>query len=328
MPAKVTSVRYPCTRVLLPRTRLAYVHLRNLLNDAKRDRSARVSGYVAIWLPEDFLLLYLQRGEVVNATRWDGRTAEVVPIATAIATVPSEPEYGEICFHEADDVQLACMFASQSMPADPWPAELRVADASALFPYLMAVTFDGVLEIQVEGTVNYLLFRDGGVQQAYLATAGSGTLVERVSRLFAAEHRSGLTLRRWPGELSLPSQAPPALIQAYRELTAALVQRLVTAGKDGAPAVAEHARMMLLSAHPALEAFSFNTRAQAVPMRDPVADSPNLTAAVAALIKEVVWAVVDHDGVPPEELLRELTWERRHLFQSAGLFDRIPWKVM
>ena len=29
------------SRVLLPRTRLAYVHLRNLLTDAKRDRAAR-----------------------------------------------------------------------------------------------------------------------------------------------------------------------------------------------------------------------------------------------------------------------------------------------
>lgn len=328
MPANVTTVRYPCTRVLLPRTRLAYVHLRNLLNDAKRDRSARVSGYVAVWLPEDFLLLYLQRGEVVNATRWDGRTCEVVPIATAIATVPAEPEYGEICFHEADAEQLACMFASQSVSAEPWPPELRVADPAALFPYLMACTFDGVLEIQVDGTVNYLLFRDGGVQQAYLAAPGSGTLVERVSRLFAPEHRAGLTLRRWPGELTLPAQAPPALIQAYRELTSALVQRLVDSGKDSAPAVAEHARMTLLSAHPSLEAFSFNHRAHGVAPRDPVADSPHLTAAVAAFIKEVVWAVVDHDGVPPEQLLRELTWERRHLFQSAGLFERMPWKVM
>ena len=25
--------------------------------------------------------------------------------------VPAEPEYGEICFHEAEDEQLACMFA-------------------------------------------------------------------------------------------------------------------------------------------------------------------------------------------------------------------------
>ena len=39
MPSTVAGLRYPHTRVLLPRTRLAYVHLRNLLTDAKRDRS-------------------------------------------------------------------------------------------------------------------------------------------------------------------------------------------------------------------------------------------------------------------------------------------------
>jgi hypothetical protein len=34
----VAGVRFPFSRVLLARTRLAYVHLHNLLHDAKRDR--------------------------------------------------------------------------------------------------------------------------------------------------------------------------------------------------------------------------------------------------------------------------------------------------
>ena len=57
MPANLAGVRYPYTRVLLHRTRLAYAHLRNLLSDAKRDRVARVSGYVAIWLADELVLL-------------------------------------------------------------------------------------------------------------------------------------------------------------------------------------------------------------------------------------------------------------------------------
>ena len=67
MPALAARLRYPHGRVLLARTKLAYVHLRNLISDAKRDRTARVAGYVAIWLPEEFILLFLQDGEVVNA---------------------------------------------------------------------------------------------------------------------------------------------------------------------------------------------------------------------------------------------------------------------
>src|SRR5687768_10935019 len=114
MTVRLASVRFPFARVLLPRTRLAYVHLRNLLTDAKRDRAARVSGYVVVWLLDEIVTLYLQQGEVVNATTYDGRTYAVVPIATAIAKVPPEPEYGEICFHEAEDEQLSCMFTGQT----------------------------------------------------------------------------------------------------------------------------------------------------------------------------------------------------------------------
>src|SRR5215212_3380004 len=101
MPASPASLRFPYTRVLLPRTRLAYVHLRNLLTDAKRDRSARISGYVAISLPDELVILYLLRGEVANATVHDAHRSEAIAIASALEKIPGAPEYGEIVFNEA-----------------------------------------------------------------------------------------------------------------------------------------------------------------------------------------------------------------------------------
>jgi hypothetical protein len=62
--------------------------------------------------------------------------------------------------------------------------------------------------------------------------------------------------------------------------------------------------------------------------RDPLTDTKTLTSAIAAWIREVMWAAVDHNSTSPEKLLRDLTWDRRHVFQSAGLYDQIPWKVM
>lgn len=325
MPAIVAGLRYPHSRVLLPRTRLAYVHLKNLLTDAKRDRSARVSGYVAVWLPEEFVVLYLQRGEIVNATVMDKNGWRPTAISSALERIPAEPEYGEICFHEAEDDQLACMYAAQTHAADPWPSDLAVADPAALFPFLMSVMFDGVLEITSEGTVNYLLFRAGAVDRAYLSFQASGSIVERVAKLFAPGNRVAEgSFRRWPTLDPLPVQAAPALVQAYRDLSNALVQRLVTDGRESAPAIAEQARQNLLRQHPELESFSIGKR----PTREPIADATRLTAAVSAWLTEVIWAAADHDGAPPDALLKELTWERRHMFQSAGFYERMPWKVM
>jgi hypothetical protein len=316
-------VRFPFARVLLPRTRLAYVHLRNLLTDAKRDRAARVSGYVVVWLPDEMLTLYLQQGEVVNATTHDGKTYAVVPIATAIAKVPPEPEYGEICFHEAEDEQLSCMFTGQTAAPDGWPPELRVADPNVLFPYLMSTTFDGMVEIRSDGALNYLLFADGNLERAYLAPSDGASLLDRISNLFADQPRSEVSVRRWQQLVPLRVQASPALIQAYRELLAGLVQRATAAGSSSARAIAEHARQSLLAKHPSLDGFAFTDR----PVSEPVADSGELTTAIAAWIQEFMWTAADHDRSSPEEMLRDAVWERRHIFQSAGLFDRIPWKV-
>ena len=324
MPSTVTGLRYPCTRVLLPRTRLAYVHVKNLLTDAKRDRSARVSGYVAIWLPEEFLVLYLQRGELVNACLHDGKSFQPIAIGAAIEKVPTEPEYGEICFHEADDEQLACMYATQTQPPDPWPPELRTTDPASLFPYLMASIFDGLVEIAHEGAVNYLLFKDGVVKTTYLAGMQGGSMVDRVSRLFDDERRAlHLKVRRWPHPAPMPVQAPTSLVLAYRDLATSLVLRLVAEGRESAPAIAEHARQTLLPTHPALEGISFSGR----PPRAVVADAGALTNGMAALINELLWAAGDQAGDGPSAMLRDLMHERRHLFQSAGLFDRIAWKV-
>jgi hypothetical protein len=324
MPANVAGLRYPCSRVLLPRTRLAYVHLRNLLTDAKRDRAARVNGYVAIWLPEEFLVLYLQRGELVNACLHDGRAFHAIAISAAVEKVPSEPEYGEICFHEADEAQLACMFITQTTAPEAFPPEVRASDPAALFPFLMSSMFDGLVEISSEGAVNYLLFTNGVVKTAFLASSHTGTLVERVSKLFELEHRAlHVAVRRWPPPGGLPIQAPTGLVQAYRDLATQLVLRLVANGRESAPAIAEHARTTLMAAHPALEGLSFSGR----PPRAVVADADDLTGGIAALINELLWTAGDGEGSDTVQMLRELTHERRHLFQSAGLFDRIAWKL-
>jgi hypothetical protein len=324
MPATVAGLRYPYTRALLPRTRLAYVHLRNLLSDAKRDRSARVSAYVAIWLPEEFLVLYLQRGELVNACVHDGKTFQPIAIAAALDLVPAEPEYGEITFNEAEDEQLACMYATQTVAPEPFPPELRPTDPAALFPYLMASMWDGLLEIATDRGVNYLIFRNGVVQHAYLTGVGPGSMIERVRALFDVEHRAlHLTVRRWAPPAPLPVQAPTGLVQAYRDLATQIVLRLVADGRESAPAIAEHARVSLVDTHPSLEGLSFSGR----PPRAVIADADDLTNGIAALVNELLWTATDQEGKGPEQMLRELTHDRRHLFQSAGLFDRLAWKL-
>jgi hypothetical protein len=323
-----TVQRFPHSRTLLPRTRLAYIHLRNLLSDAKRDRSARVAGYVAIWLPEEMITLYMINGELVNATMCDAKGSRAVSISLALERVPPEPEYGEICFCAAEPEQLDCMFLAQTTPPVAWPEKLAVSDPVTLFPYLGATTFDGLIEILCGDAVSYVIFVNGMVSRSYLAGAPIATpheSNEQVGQLFVNARPGEVRVKRWAEIPELGVQAPPALVQAYKDLATGLVTTLVKGGRTAAPSIAEAARQTLAETYPVLESFSFNgQRAN----EDIVADSNTLTAGIAAWVREVMWTAVDHDSTTPEQLLKELTWERRHMFQSAGLYEQIPWKVL
>jgi hypothetical protein len=326
MPLPAATLRYPHERVLLSRTRLAYAHLRNLLTDAKRDRSAQVYGYVAVWLPEDLLLLYLQEGEVVNVTAThDGLAFRGLAIADAVAMVPSAAEFGEICFHEADDEQLATMYWSQLLAPVPWPDELNVRDPTAVLAFLEATMHDGVLEVHAsDGGVHYGIVRGGRIARGFFADPGTADAESRVEALLAGTRTDARAqVRLWPVPPPLPAQAPSAMIHAYRELMAALVKRLVDGGVEGAPAVAEHARRMLADRHPCLEHLSLATEDS----RDPVTEVPALSAAIGAWIGEILWTVAPEDGATPGRLVAELARDRRHMFHSAGLFAALPWQV-
>lgn len=325
MPVAAGHLRFPNVRALLPRTRLAYVHLQNLLTDAKRDRAARVFGYVAIWLPDEMLLLYMEEGELVNATASaDGRHWRALPIGEAIAKVPNAAEYGEICFHEASDEQLAAMYATQVTPELGWPPELPVTSTPAVLGNLMATLFDGLLEVTADGEVNYIVFQHGMPLRGYFVNdEAEPDLAVRTRALLDRAFRHGGGARRWDVPPALANQAAPALIAAYRELVGTLMRRLYEHGAESSFAVAEHARQHLIGKHPALEKFSLNIPNQ----RDPVVDAPALSTAIAAWLNETLWHLHLPEGVTAEQLLAEVARPRRHLFQAAGLFEALPWTI-
>ncbi|MDA1081223.1 MAG: hypothetical protein O2973_06030 [Gemmatimonadetes bacterium] len=337
------ELRFPRFRVLLPRTRLAYVHLRNLLTDAKRDRAARVFGYACVWLPDQFLLLFMQEGEVVNATSSpDGQRFHPIAIADAVAKVPREAEYGEVCFHEADDEQLAMMYWTQVTEPTTWPADVIQDSADSVLAYLHGTMFNGVLKLMHEGGRSYVVVRDGQLVRGYFADDAFGPPEQQVRELLAPAD-TWVRVRLWPVPPALPAQAAPALVQAYRELMANAVRRLEKGGVETASAVAEHARRHLAGEHPALERLAVNLdvlppgasavstlsfgRSAGSHTKDPIASAPALSAAVGAWLGELLWTAPPADGTAPERFLEDLLRERRHLFQMAGLFDALPWKL-
>jgi len=323
MPAHAALLRYPYGRVLLARTKLAYVHLRNLLSDAKRDRTARVAGYVGIWLPDEFVVLFIREGEPVNALSVTARGADRISIAAAIGRVPAEPEFGEICFHEAPADQLVCMYHAFRSEPMAWPSDVAVTDPRALFPHLRATNFTGAVEVVARDTANYLVFRDGLIEQMYLVDDLGPGRTEQLSRLFGPPSpRPRVGVRGWPAPLEMPAQAPPGLVAAYRELVERVYAELAGSGVPVPSAVGERVRASLLERHPSLAAFAAGAK-----QYDPAEEQEEVTAAVAAWTADTVREALDGDDAGAARVIKTAARDRRHMLHAAGFLSALPWEI-
>jgi hypothetical protein len=323
MAAHAAQLRYPHGRVLLQRTKLAYVHLRNLIGDAKRDRTARVAGYVAIWLPDEFLLLFLRDGEVVNAISATQRGTESTAISAALARIPPEPEFGEIAFHEASSEQLVCMYHTLLVPPSAWPADFAAGDPKVLFPHLRDTKFTGVLEVVNRDTVNYLVMHDGLIEQSYVVDDSGAGRTEQLARIFGpVSPRPRARVRAWTGPLRMPAQAPAALVGAYRELIDRLYLELGSYGVPVPSAVGERVRDALVERHPALTRFANGMKPE-----DPPDDQDDVTAAVAAWVTDTVREALDGDDEAALSAVKAATRDRRHMLHAAGFLSALPWEL-
>src|SRR5437016_11779693 len=61
-PVRLADLTFPQVNRLIHRTRLAFIHLDNLLAFGKRDRDGRVDGYITAHLPDECLLVFFRKG--------------------------------------------------------------------------------------------------------------------------------------------------------------------------------------------------------------------------------------------------------------------------
>src|SRR5881392_1971372 len=158
-PVRLADLQFPQVSRLIHRTRLAFIHLDNLLAYAKRDRDGRIDGYLAAHLPDECVLLFFRKGEAVNAASLHPSGRHVVTITEALKRMRAEVERGDLAYCAAPMEQLAWMYQSCAVPLQP-----RAVDAGspgALFPALQQEQVTGVLELISDGRVSYARFQDG-----------------------------------------------------------------------------------------------------------------------------------------------------------------------
>ena len=326
-----TSVRlwdlvFPSARTLVARTRAAYIHLDNLIAFSKRDRDGRVDAYFACYRPDETVLLLFQRGELTNAAVLAPVGRFPVAIADALRHIRAEPERAEVSFHQAPLEQLAAMYAACAQ--QPQDLGLDAANPDAMFKALASSRWNGTLELISAGRVNYVQVREGRFASGMFAEGRRADDPRtNLIGLFTApppEPRPRVSVRAFQGLATLPLQAPPALVEVFRQfvwqVTEAIEHELPGEGAKRA----EKARTKLLDRYEALRGVG-GARGLEVP--DPICEPQQLAEAVAAWTGAFLGEL---EVVLPQiaaRTVRDAAREQRYALGAVGFFEKLPWRI-
>jgi hypothetical protein len=325
-PVRLAELAFPQTGRLIHRTRLAFIHIENVLSFAKRDRDGRVDGYLVAWMPDECLVLLLHAGEAVNAISLHPGGREIVPIVEAKRRMEADVERGELAYCIAPYEQLAWMYQSCAEQLKVRTVDARKPDA--LFPALAMEQTTGVLELISNGRVSYLRFDSGRFAGGYFCNRPESVPVPKYVESLFRDGPDGqspaLSAVLFPYLADLPVQAPLTLIHTYRDLywriTEAVEHEVPGEGKRRAQRVAAG----LGADHRALQLLAVPRDAA---MPDSVVQPEELGMALGDWAKQLLDGVeIMMPGTAPK-VLRDATREHRYLLQSAGFYDRLPWPV-
>src|SRR5213596_1313028 len=325
-PVRLADLQFPQVNRLIHRTRLAFIHLENLLAYAKRDRDGRIDGYLAAHLPDECVLLLLRKGEAVNAASLSTAGRQVITITEALKRMRSEVERGDLEYCAAPMEQLAWMYGAcaggyQSRAID-------VNRHERFFPLLQQEKVSGVLELISNGRVSYLKFDQGRYLSGHFCDKPDNVPPARYLESLFDPGPDGaapaMCAGTFPAADELPAQAATALVNKYRELYWRIVDGVEREFPGEARRRAQKVTAAIVDTHQALALLSV-PRGTDTP--DGVVRPEELSSALTD------WALQLLEGaevmMPGTALkvLKDATREHRYVLQAAGFYGRLPWRV-
>jgi hypothetical protein len=324
------TYQFPHETAYLARTKLSYVNLPGILADGKRDRAARVPGFVAIQLGESCYLVFLRGGEAFQAARLRPRGREQMAIGEVLRLAAAEVERGEggaIAYYGAPEPQLRAMLATLVQPPLDLGPAVKAEHPDELFPALGERRFQGVVELCHAGAMHYLCFENGSFAAGYFCARPAGVAAGEFVRSLFQSHRTEMAVSVYPSLEELPAQALPGLIDLYRgvlESAARGVEEKM--GRETALAALRRSHAACRILHPSLAAFRVGD--DGAVSGAPLASPSQLTAGVAAWLVELLGDASMVAGLDPSELLQGSVREGRFVLQEHGFFAQLPWPVV
>lgn len=310
----------------MERTRLRYVNLPGVLSDGKVDRAGKVNGFVLLFMGQRQGWIFLREGEAVLAALLRPERRDLVPVEWLVSLAEREQERGDVAYYGAQEEQLRAMYATLAPTPVVRPTDVEQAQPELLFRRLADTHFDGVVEVQVDGGVNYLVLGSGELRSMYLAggeAAGSGPASLDALLLDAAGRPE---IRGFAAVETLPVQAPVALARLYLRVIEAVLAD-VAASVETEPAVTcfQEALVRQRREYPELAQVKLDPDGHAEGVV--FGTQERVTQATASWLFEALTLAGRNWELDASETVARAALPHRHALEAQGFLRCLPWPI-
>jgi hypothetical protein len=306
----------PHGRTILQNAPLQFVNLDSVLNAGKVERGHQISGFLEMVYPDGVDLLFLKRGEPMNAVRIEER-----PFPASIADVVSRARgsiQGIISLYEASPEIVTMAITAFSQPPVLEESLRERADLRRVLDRLAVEEFKGFVALERKEEISFLLFDGGRLRKGYFASHTPPALEEMLDGEHPYElHLRGFRLEELPAE-----QASPAHIAfLLRVLNGVVGQMRALVGPELVQRTVASSHRLAVANHPALADFSWDDDGNAA--GDSMAAPEVLNAGFADWIDSFAESFRVLLGERVDTLVSDSLRDYRFALRAAG-FDRRP----
>lgn len=312
-------MRLPRGRAILQNAPLQFINLDSVLNAGKVERGHQISGYLEIVYPEGVDLLFLRRGEPMNAVRLGERV-----LATTIGEVLSRARssvQGIVSLYEAPpDVVTMAITALAGSPLFEEEITSDIA-LKASWERLAAERFSGFVEVQRDQEISFLLYDGGSLRKAH----SSRNVPLLPEALLSGEGSPTLRMRGFPLPEAPIEQASPAQISFLLTVMNGVVAKLRDLlGSGLIRRMLKSSHEQAMPAHPVLGDFAWDS--EGVVQGDSKAPPDALNAAFAEWMDAFAESFRIVLGERLDTLVAGALKDYRFALRSAGFAKHPRWE--
>ncbi len=213
----------PKGKTILENVKVQFVNFDNIINQAKKAREGRLTGYIQIVYPEKSHFLFFNNGGVINAGMLTKDGGAILPIKEVIETA-KKSELGIVNIYEMP-FELLFMIIS-SIKEKPLFKDKPVSgiNIGEFLDKLSQMKFSGFLVLKEGIRFTYVKYKDGQPNKVYIAGKGGTDISLDVLKELMRKEAENFLLSAYQG-LEEIEQVHPALISLYTKF----INRLITA---------------------------------------------------------------------------------------------------